>query len=329
MQLQTELDKQIAEFFSYNKATTQLFLNLAFLMQRDMAGGLTTYDIMAREDIAQKLKKNLSQHDDRHVVNSLIEAIGNSEYSELASIIDSQSVRYIAEQHYSSLCEILKNYLPDDIGMLVKIPIEDSTNLDELISFAKNEHPRHAIGMDIDIINPWGVILNPPSLEKYPNHILIAFPISSEENRNIYYLKGLAMAKVLLTEPVEEHEEVAQITPERTASTVGSLNILKGVLSVSSRIFGFKKTKPNSRPVLVSNLKEGGETKSVSENSSLTFHESSESDEGVLLDSTSESEAKEAVGESHLQDSHHLTAGFFDTNHGFFLSIRKRIVEAD
>lgn len=305
-----EFDKNLVEFFNYSAESTQLFLALAFLMQRNMLGGLTTYELMAINNIKNKLARCIDSYDDKDAINNLVEMISSADYNDLNAVIDSESVRYIALQDNRSLCKILATYLPDDIGMLVKIPITDDLNYKELIEQAKVQHPKVIIGLDVQPVNPWALIFSPPSTSEVGNHIVMAFPINPKEQRSPYYLKLLSMAKAILYhgEDKKNNEVEEEVKP---SAVVNSIRFLKGILSLSSKERKGVESKLTSRPFI---------SRTVNEDEDSTIE-----GEVYTLDENEEYEKNDGEGLTTLEDSNTISGGWFDVNHGLHFSVRKPI----
>ena len=306
-----EFDRSLVEFFNYSSEATQLFLSLSFLMQRNMMGGLTTYELMAVSNIKHNLIRCFDSYDDKDSINNLVEMISSADYKDFEAVVDSDSVRYIALQDNRSLCKILATYLPDDIGMLVKIPITDNLDYDDLLEQAKAQHPKIILGLDVVPVNPWAVIFSPPSLKEAGNHIVISFPINHKEQRSFYYFKSLNMAKAILQRQEEEHDD--EIEEEvKPSAVINSIRFLKGILSLSGRGRKGVDSKLTSRPFIARAVNEDedsaieGEVYALDENQERII---TEGGEGLTV----------------LEDENTINGGFFDVNHGLHFSVRKPI----
>lgn len=305
-----EFDRSLVEFFNYNAEATQLFLSLSFLMQRNMMGGLTTYELMAVSNIRDSLIRCFDTYDDKDSINNLVEMISSTDYKDFDAVIDSNSVKYIALQDNRSLCKILATYLPDDIGMLIKIPITDDLDYDDLLEQAKAQHPKFILGLDVQPVNPWAVIFSPPSMKEAGNHIVMSFPINHKEQRSFYYFKSLSMAKAILQrQEVEHNEEVEEAKP---SAVINSIRFLKGILSLSGRERKGFESKLTSRPFIARAVNEDegstieGEVYALDENQEQIV---AEGDGGLIV----------------LEDENTINGGFFDVNHGLHFSVRKPI----
>lgn len=300
-----EIDRRIVDFFNYDTDAAQLFLVLAYLMQRNMMGGLTTYDLMAHDNVKQRLRKALRSYGDKDVINSLIETLSTVEHKDLAEVVNSESVKYIAQQDHRALCKILATYLPDDIGVLVTIPINEGLDIDNMIEQAKNQNPNSIIGLDITPVNPWRTIFEQPDKKAFNNHILIAFSVKPQGERSFYYLKALCMAKAILevTTSDDNDEDVAEEVVKQPAPLISKLRIFKGILSISGRRRSASTNKPTSKPFLA-----------------RTIIEEIENDDEAQEERAIELQELENTAD---EEDSFLDMGFFDVNHGMYFSIRK------
>ena len=308
-----EFDRSLMEFFNYNSEAMQLFLSLAFLMQRNMMGGLTTYELMAVSNIKKKLAKCLDSYDDKDVINSLIEMISSADYKDMNLMFDSNSVKYIALQDNRALCKILATYLPDDIGMLVKIPISDDLDYNELIEQAKARHPKIIFGLDAKPVNPWAVIFSPPSTEEVNNHIVLSFPTSPQEQRSFYYFKTLGMAKAILYKPKKKQE--VEVEVEKPSAIINSIRFLKGIFALTGKEHNGVNRKLTSRPFITRDIAQEEESDAI---------------DGEVYETEESTELEVDTGEAGtgltvLENETTINGGFFDVNHGLHFSIRKPV----
>ena len=178
-------------FFDNNKQATELFLVLVFFMHRNVLGGLTEYDDMVIQKIKNDFFEIIQTKADHNVLDYLIELINNFDYSETISIISQPSLQFIADQNPISLSKILATYIPQEIGLLVKIPL-NNINLEELLNLATTKHPLDLIKqMDIEIANPWHVIAMSSignSIYDIKDMAVISFTINKEDKKSFYFL---------------------------------------------------------------------------------------------------------------------------------------------
>lgn len=307
-----EFDRGLIEFFNYNSEATQLFLSLAFLMQRNMMGGLTTYELMAIHNIKSKLIKCIDSYDDKDAINNLVEMISSADYKDMEAVVDAESVKYIGLQDSRSLCKILATYLPDDIGMLVKIPIQDDIDYQELIEQAKAQHPKMIIGLDVTPVNPWAVIFSPPTTKEAGNHIVMSFPVSSKEQRSFYYLKSLSMAKAILYQEKGSDEDVIE-EDIKPSAVVNSIRFLKGILSLNSKEHRSAESRLNSKPFIARDVSDSTAESvdgALNENGEYERKDSEDGNQGLTA----------------LEDSNTISGGWFDVNHGLHFSVRKPLI---
>lgn len=300
-----EIDRRIVDFFNYDTNAAQLFLVLAYLMQRNMMGGLTTYDLMAHDNVRQRLKKSLRSYGDKDVINSLIETLSTIEHKDLVEAVNSESVKYIAQQDHRALCKILATYLPDDIGVLISIPMTENLDIDNMIEQAKSQNPNSIIGLNITPVNPWRTIFEQPDKKVFNNHILIAFSVKPQGERSFYYLKALCMAKAILEVTAHDDEEAAEEVVKQPTPLINKLRIFKGILSISGRRRSASTNKPTSKPFLA-----------------RTVIEELESDDAAQEEGAVELQKLESPTEEEYLS---LDMGFFDVNHGMYFSVRKPI----
>lgn len=333
-------------FFDNNKQATELFLVLVFFMHRNVLGGLTEYDDMVVQKIKNDFFEIIQTKADHNVLDYLIELINNFDYSETISIISQPSLQFIADQNPISLSKILATYIPQEIGLLVKIPL-NNINLEELLNLATTKHPLDLIKqMDIEIANPWHVIAMSAignSIYDIKDMAVISFTINKEDKKSFYFLKSLYLLKAFMpNEPKEE--EVEYVPPSLFANfqSMGVINTFKSIFSITNLRNKPNFSSANSNPVIdnannnsVAGINKKGRKGFLSKiklDVKTTGGQAETDKETVdyVVDKELESvDEMVAVNEKiRFDEDDYVKFGFYDVNSGFFIQvIRKQKVD--
>lgn len=330
---------KVLTFFDNNKQATELFLVLVFFMHRNILGGLTEYDDMVIQKIKNEFFDLIESKADHSTLDYLIELINNFDYSETISIVSHPNLQFIADQNPISLSKILATYIPQEIGLLVKIPLSN-INLEDLINLATTKHPVDLIKqMDIEIANPWHVIAMSAVGDLTYNlkdTAVISFTVNKEDKKSFYFLKSLYLLKALIPSKPKE-DDIKYEPPSLFANfhSAGVINTFKSILSITNLRNKSNFSDINSNPVInIDKKKKKGFLskikKEVEEEATGGRDDNSNEIANHLVDEDLEStNDMVAINENiRLNEEDYVKFGFYDVNSGFFIQvIRKQKVE--